>query len=365
MQYRKPYVKSNDTSIEIFRVDTGYFTKKKTIVQYVLCVLVMWVHIASLARYTDWPDWLWTFRDVIKCMTSVSVSLFMIISGTLFFRDYTNQLYFRKLKSRIFSLLIPMLCWNVINMVYYEGLVHLGLDSVSRPELIHSWKDLLLGIIWYNQYNEPMWFLSALFFSCLLAPVINFLIKNRIFGIITIFILTVLCSTDIFMIFPVFAYNRVWIIWYFVGAYIGKHGWDWFRIKNKRTTCYFSLALMTAMFLWRLLDVSSVFGEIIRYYVDVINLLTLSLFTWISFDLIIDRLKEHRFYKHSFWVFALHVNVNFAISKLTTFFLPHDWRAVLPDFIITTIGTLFVIEMVAGFVERFMPRVYKVLTGSR
>lgn len=52
----------------------------------------------------------------------LSVPIFLIISGYLFFREgsyeLTKELWISKFKKRIFSLLVPYLLWNFIVYIY-------------------------------------------------------------------------------------------------------------------------------------------------------------------------------------------------------------------------------------------------------
>lgn len=339
-----------------------YLIKKKTIISYMLCVLILWTHIASFNQYDNWPEWQWTFYYTIKSLTAPSVPLYFIISAALFYRDYTNKLYLQKIKRRVFTLFIPLILWNTLHMLFYEALAHISVlkDYVGRSEKIHSLRDVFLGIIYYDQFNGPFWFVSALIVMSLAAPVVDFLMKNRVVALLVICFFSWICSTKLVLMFPSFYYNRAWIVYYLVGVWIGKHGWGWFQKRQKRNVIIVAFVGFVLMWLWGL---QTWFP--INFYLGIARGIVFAISLWICYDGIEKKIKERRLFKHSFLVFAMHMDVNSVVSKIAFLFLPKDWRAVIPNFIITTVGTLLFIEIIAIVLERYLPRTYKILTGNR
>ena len=79
---------------------SGFFSNKKTVIQFVLSLLVFYIHfrVFSTFEYTTKP--LSTLLDALMSLTSVAVPLFFAISGALFYRDYTLNKTLQKWKSR-------------------------------------------------------------------------------------------------------------------------------------------------------------------------------------------------------------------------------------------------------------------------
>lgn len=67
----------------------------------------------------------------------LSVPIFLLISGYLFFREgsyeLTKELWISKLKKRIFSLLVPYLLWNFIGYIIYAIKVGFSFEDFFIP----------------------------------------------------------------------------------------------------------------------------------------------------------------------------------------------------------------------------------------
>ena len=78
--------------MRIVKMRSDYFTCKKTRVTFLLSVMVLLLHISTLANYTldsEMGKLLLIFDDVIHAACEVAVPLFFVISGVLFYRNYT------------------------------------------------------------------------------------------------------------------------------------------------------------------------------------------------------------------------------------------------------------------------------------
>lgn len=74
--------------------DDSYFGNKKILVTYVLSVLVFWIHISTFYNYGPYPpalDFLIIFFQSVA--SRAAVPLFFILSGALFYRNYTPIRY--------------------------------------------------------------------------------------------------------------------------------------------------------------------------------------------------------------------------------------------------------------------------------
>ena len=117
----------------------------------------------------------------------ISVPLFFIISGYLFFNNYslTGDCYRKKTGSRIRSLMVPFIIWNVAVMAVKTIIL-------SVPQLSHldnhpdgftfelSPGGILIFI--YRFFNDPaagqFWFLRDLFIFSMISPVLWFMLKR-------------------------------------------------------------------------------------------------------------------------------------------------------------------------------------------
>jgi surface polysaccharide O-acyltransferase-like enzyme len=138
------------------------FWQKKTIATYILSVLVLLIHCSTFANYPNLPaaiNVLSVFWQQV--ITPVAVPLFFIISGALFYRNYESDMksYISKMKTRIRSLFVPYICWNVLNMMFQILCTELLSEYfVGREKFVFSAWNILGGVFHYK-YNGPFWFI--------------------------------------------------------------------------------------------------------------------------------------------------------------------------------------------------------------
>lgn len=114
-----------------------YLRTKIKVLSFFLVVLVVIVHAYNTNIQTD-PEGLYAisglngFIQEFFCqgLNRIASPLFFIISGFLFYVNLTGQPsdFFRKLKKRFFTLIIPYLFWSLWGLVFY-----LALQSVYQP----------------------------------------------------------------------------------------------------------------------------------------------------------------------------------------------------------------------------------------
>lgn len=61
----------------------------------------------------------------------------------------------------------------------------------------------------------------------------------------------------------------------------------------------------------------------------------------------------------------MHMNVSAAITKLIYLAGPKHWAMAVPNFLLTTVLTLAIIECTCALLQKFAPPVYRLLCGSR
>lgn len=165
---------------------------------------------------------------------SVAVPCFFIVSAFLFFRNierFTTQVYFNKLLSRLHTLLIPYIIWNVIACGLFLFKVYKlhfdGLGIVEDGSM--NWANFLTGFFYIDQaQSEPFafafWFIRNLLVFVALAPLFRLISHN---------LLTLLSTVAVFHLFGLSTYFGEWFA---LGAYLGRHHKD-------LTTFHFKKAL--------------------------------------------------------------------------------------------------------------------------
>lgn len=344
-------------------MEKSYFWNKKIIVSYILSILVFWIHCSSFANYDN--NTMVKFCSYLfgSTINKIAVPLFFILAGVAFYRDYNDKKYVKKLLSRVKSLVIPFVFWNIVNMLFdMVASTFFSQYFVGREKMVISLPNVLLGIFHYK-YNGPFWFIFALIVFTIAAPIIDKLLVTKITSILSIVTLIVLASFNIGLPQPLF-YSKTCIIFYLVGGYIGRFYFDEFSKPSPKKWQLLSTAMIVVAIVYYMLLNYGMLTQ--RTIVSIIILIALSICFWNMMDLFLPKeITIPNFARHSFWVFALHINVSAVVTKLLFFVLPKSPYISLLNFVLTTIITLVGIEMVCCIIKKISYPIYSLLSGSR
>lgn len=153
-----------------------------------------------------------------NALGQAAVPGFFMMSGYLFFRTLSGfKDIGRKWKERFFTLIMPYGAWNVI---YYLGYVIIG---KAEPGL---WE---LGDAAVNyRYNPVFWYLFQLILLTSLAPLVYFLLKNRIVCIVSL----TLYLYGVFRYMDIPYINEDALIYYYTGAALASFQKSRFEAMN-------------------------------------------------------------------------------------------------------------------------------------
>jgi len=188
------------------------------------------VSLASGAIGTSQTNFVTEFvRNLIsQGFARTAVPLFFLMSGYLFFLgfDFTMEKYFEKLKSRIKTLLIPFLFWNVATLV----LIALA-QAIPATQVLFSGRNASISSYGISDYLTAIfgigrmpiayqfWFIRDLMLLILLSPVINLANKH---GSIPFIFLLLVCW--LLGVWPVYAPSDEATFFFCTGAVLGASG---------------------------------------------------------------------------------------------------------------------------------------------
>lgn len=172
--------------------NTKEFFNKKTVVSFFLSVLVVMIHIRSFNQYEfsgALGNALQSLGTILNSsITSVAIRLFFVISGVLFYRNYTYKSTLEKYKSRLKSLLVPYLIWCSLYTFVMMAIHYSPLGSRFEFDIPFSIRNLVMGIV-FNDFYFSFWFIFNLIIFTLLCPVIYTLLKNKLVGALVVIII--------------------------------------------------------------------------------------------------------------------------------------------------------------------------------
>lgn len=338
----------------------AYFSNKKTIVQFVLSLFVFFIHFSVFSVFThDAP--LNRVFNILLIPTRVAVPLFFVISGALFFRNYTLSATLKKWKSRFFSLCIPYLAWNTIWFVlallgYYTPLG----AFLGGVKAAFTLQNVVRGIFLYG-YFEPFWFIHQSIILTILCPLIYALMKNKWVGLVAMvgFYIAYCCGlkfhTDLF-------YNTSMILPYLIGAWIGIHSFEGFTTRKTKAQAIAGLAVFVLCCIF--LGIAHLLPKWCSTFQLplIVTLISCGAF-WIAFDLF--SLKTYpKFAAESFLIYAGHSLVGATVSKVISILLPNGHLFTTLTAILAFPATVVILCVCGRVLERFFPRLKRILTGK-
>lgn len=114
-----------------------------------------------------------------RIIGDVSVPAFFFVSGLLYFStfDGTVRCYLRKLRSRVCSLAVPYLLWNLIGYFLLAYAVHM----VAKGDFLKSFWGVRVAYrsVSTAPVDGPLYFIKGLFFLAIAAPAAYWALRRR------------------------------------------------------------------------------------------------------------------------------------------------------------------------------------------
>lgn len=330
---------------------------------FVMSIFVIYIHAANL-NYFGWDNeknMAWIVERLIGVgFGDCCVPTFFVISGYLFFRNIdlceSYQSLMNKItdkwKTRINSLVIPYLIWNMVGCIFYMLIARLPLIStMMRNEPMEiSLANIGRGVFLHKAYF-PLWYIATLIICVLLAPIVWLLLKNIYVGVTSLFCVAI-CGVLHFD-FP--ELETRFLFCFMFGAFLSLH------LKKYVEYAYSIKAKGIAFLIF-------VFFALIRSWGDVgiwstVILYISPLLIWISFP---DKQKiSGGFSKQSFFIYASHIIIVTSIGKILLKIFGNSIGAVLVAYLLAPIATLIIVYILYKILSTKMPTVYRVLSGNR
>ena len=344
-----------------------FFWKKKEFVSFLLSILVFFIH-SYFAQDNVGSSFISIFNKKIsfffsRSITQFAVPMFFILSGISFFKEYNTKKHFKKIKSRIFTLVIPYLLWNTVWMLWeilcsYSFISKFSATSEPYPLTLSS---ILKGILFYK-CNTPFWFMFDIIVFSFAAPLLFLIIRKKYIGIASVVCLSIVSLFRIHLPTDLFYYPMS-IVFYLTGGIIGYHYFDFISKKSSKQTQTISIVFFVAYILAKNIVPQKL--HITNYLIETI-VYTLAAFSlWNIVDIFIERIKPRAIYRRSFAIYAMHLNVAIIILKILSLCTPQNEWLEIPKFIIMVVFTLVIINYVCVFLEKFSPKIYALFMGNR
>lgn len=176
------------------------FRKKVIWFTFAFSILVVWAHSFNAELFMGTAkegDRLYEAERLLgETFAQIAVPGFFMISGYLFFRNFTWKALIPKWKSRICSVLVPYLLWNGLYYLGYVAGSHLPVivDLMGKGVIPFRLEALVDAMI-HHTYLYVFWYLSQLMILIALAPVLYGILKRGWSGLVYLSVLLILVWT--------------------------------------------------------------------------------------------------------------------------------------------------------------------------
>jgi peptidoglycan/LPS O-acetylase OafA/YrhL len=351
-----------------------YLSNKLTFFSFWMIVLVVLLHSLNV-DFTICDNFICSFQYLLSHkLAQIAVPLFFFISGYLYFLkkdiDKKNDYFFfiTAIKKRFKTIMLPFVLWCVFWFLFMYFLQQLPVikEYFSEPIHLMAFQDKILNLFFYP-LNYPFWFLRELMVLIILTPLLFLGIKYlKIIFVFLLFALAIFFG-NIMAKYDFRILGSIPLLFFSLGAFLSLNKMD-ITFKPKKIN-----AILLLIF-WIGFNLMSIYVEKYSFLDDTViragNIFKDflgCLAVWYLYD-VFNRdyqWKNYSFYNYSFFIFAFHgipalifVRISSIICKGNPYYL---FLAYLLIFISAVVISIFV----GKSTNKLLPKVYKILTGSR
>lgn len=331
-------------------------------------ILVIWLHsfngelflgASQLGAQVDRLE-----RAFGEGLGQTAVPGFFMVSSYLFYRKFTWEKLISKWRSRINSLLVPYLLWNLL---YYTGYVvatrlPIAAQIIGKAPVPFNLEQAAEAILHYA-YNPVFWYLYQLILLIALAPVIYILCKNTWVGGLSL--LAVMFALWNNKDLPVL--NLDAFFYTCAAAWVSLHrdGWGRAAEQTPEGKCRWLLPLVMVLILGfvrffgqpgRALYGTALFTVLCRIW-GVCAVWIVS--GYVKFP------RPREWMKHNFFLYAIHFAWVRLFNKAGALILPAHPASALLVFFFMPVFMVSLSHWIGKGLTRVAPGVYRALSGGR
>lgn len=341
------------------------FRTKVSLISFVLSVGVVFQH-------TQWRcnsiAVLSSIHSMFFYILQTCVPFFFMISGYLFFRNFEMGKLKEKWKSRVKTLLIPYIIWNILYAVFMFLLYRLGF--VNNISISDSKVGILFQIV--NAEYSPLWFVKYLMVFAIISPLTYILLRNKAVGGVVIIVLSFLNALFYYlgvMEIPinVNANNLVMLnyqyIFYAIGSYSAMNFKTFVEVPSRRKSLVATIfvSMLTIMYFWGIYSKGDVIVNHIFRIIFVCGI-------WFVFDCI-QKTRIRGWMKISFFIYCMHLIILQCVQAVSGIIIDKFFKGnqllYIFDYLLVPILVIVMIIAVAHFLKKYVPVAWKLLTGNR
>lgn len=343
-----------------------YFFKKVTLLNVLLTFSIVLLHAETPIRWGLPLDATHGFIYWTHQLTQIGVPTFFFLSGLLFYRGCKFSDIECKLRSRVHSLLIPYLLWNVIFVVIYSALAHLPVVA-QRMNAVHVWhsmKEVVFAVI--NARCTDLWFVKDLMLFCAFSAFLFICVERLRSALLLLFISTAFAlSADLGYEHPM-----LWLPSYLSGAVVGRYfvydrngGYMRFMGRHGRAARLLAGTILTATLLLLCFLSGRDGGGYAFLYRFAAPLMIWAVMDLLLYSYIAKRFVVRSWMGYMFFIYCVHHFVLNILQKFVVLSLPPTDVVLNLTYVLSPIVAVITLLAVARVLSRY--RFFSILTGGR
>ncbi|MEE1091824.1 MAG: acyltransferase [Prevotella sp.] len=299
------------------------------------------------------------WHSIVVC----AVPVFFVLSGYFFFNKvecFDVDVYKRKIKTRIKTLLVPYLIWNCVPVLFVAlgNLYSIMFRNKSTDDLCYFmrglWNDGLWHIWWDKTngmpFDSPLWYVRDLIILCVFSPVIYWILKRMNYWWIGLLSLLFIVGVT----FPI-GFSITGLLFFSIGAVFAINRLEWqkaFGGGKYLTIIVLSLCALSNIYKMDILHQLFLIG---------VTLMMVLLFS-VAKGKVVGIIANYS--ESVFFVLAIHNIIVLAqTGKFLTRILPED--SIWIVYWIAPFVTLAICVVAYYLMKRITPCLMKILCGGR
>lgn len=341
-----------------------YLSNKIRNIQFIAIILVVLQH-SFFIKEKDYFSDNFEINNFIQYffstgLSKISVPIFFIISGYLFFFDFRNSLnsYMVKYKKRIKTLLIPYIFFSI----FWFLLIYTVKIFIKDENM--TFNNILKDLFGSNPIAYQLWFIRDLIFLIMASPLIFYGISNSKGYILILFFL-------LWFFLPVY---ELWerlresLFFFSFGAMISIIGQRKTNIEIK----LWNVILITTIWILVLI-VKSIYnicysdGDYLNHILSKSSICLGIVSIWGAYDFI----KQNRFLSvyspYTFIIYLLHAPIMIILVQKIIFkiLIIHNEITYIINYFASTIITICLCILLGFLLKKHIPNLYSIITGNR
>lgn len=342
------------------------FENKVTTVNFILAIIVVLLHSQNILIYEDVMGRAVHGGEhlISNIIGDLAVPSFFLISSYLFYRNYGKDKILSKYKSRIRSVFIPYLLWNVMYYVAFVILTRLPVicSIMTTQKVPISFAEFMTSMFFYK-YNGVYWFMYQLILFIIISPIIYAMISRKA----GIFVLVILYLVNFgiarFPALPQGIHLDMLLFWC-IGCYFAVHKSEMFeRVeagKNAVVCMSAAVVLIIVRFVLEFHEIVILHGSFVLYNLLVINVVVL----WFGMN-ILRYEKTCWQMKITFFIYSMHPLLVDFIKKGLAAVLPHNQVVATVNYFLAAGISLLIVFGTAKVLKKLCPTLWGILNGGR